>query len=207
MIKAKGPVWHKKDKDKNKVPDKLRGLDKQATWGKSKADGWVYGHGAFCITSHKIPIIGVFQWMPNSGHEGKCMQLEAMNYSKELNRICMDSKADDQDIFYTLKEFSDIKLITSPKKIGKNPSFERKKMLKSILAPISKRIYKKRSITVEPMQGMAKDIFELDNCWMRGNKNNRWLFASMGIAIQIAQWRAHQEGRSTWAVKSDVLGV
>ena len=47
MIKAKGPVWHKKQKEKGEIPKGLGGLDKEATWGKSNADGWVYGQGSF----------------------------------------------------------------------------------------------------------------------------------------------------------------
>lgn len=39
MNKAKGPIWPKKQKDNGIVPKKLRPLDKEATWGKSNADG------------------------------------------------------------------------------------------------------------------------------------------------------------------------
>jgi hypothetical protein len=31
MIKAKGPVWHKKQKEKGEIPKNLKGIDKQAT--------------------------------------------------------------------------------------------------------------------------------------------------------------------------------
>ena len=41
-----GPVWHKKQKDLGIIPKGLRGVDKKATWCKSNADGWVYGHGS-----------------------------------------------------------------------------------------------------------------------------------------------------------------
>jgi hypothetical protein len=39
MNRAKGPQWHKKQKDKGIIPKNLRGIDKQATWCKSNADG------------------------------------------------------------------------------------------------------------------------------------------------------------------------
>jgi hypothetical protein len=57
------------------------------------------------------------------------------------------------------------------------------------------------------MQGLLADIFELDRCWMRGNTNNRWLFAAMGIAAQMAQFEAYKNNRSTWNIKREVLGV
>ncbi len=71
----------------------------------------------------------------------------------------------------------------------------------------NKSTYKKRSVTVEPMQGLMKDIFELETCWMRGDENNRWLFAAMGVAVQTAQCNAWQTNQSTWKIKSMVLGI
>jgi len=56
------------------------------------------------------------------------------------------------------------------------------------------------------MQGLIKDIFDLDRCWMRGNKSNRWLFAAMGITVQMHQLTAFKEKRSTWKIKDEVLG-
>ncbi len=73
-------------------------------------------------------------------------------------------------------------------------------------APDLKQIYKERSYRVEPMQGLVKNIFELDQCWMRSNKSNRWNFAAMGIAIQMHQLIAFKEKRSTWKIKDEVLG-
>jgi hypothetical protein len=70
----------------------------------------------------------------------------------------------------------------------------------------TKRLSKQRSYAVEPMQGLVKDLFDLETYWMRGNANNRWLFAAMGVVVQRHQYQAWQEGRSTWAIKQAVLG-
>jgi hypothetical protein len=56
------------------------------------------------------------------------------------------------------------------------------------------------------MQGLVKDIFELDQCWMRGNQSNRWLFAAMGLTIQMHQLNAYKQKRSTWTIKEEALG-
>lgn len=45
LFKANGPVWHQSDRQKGRVPNKLRRLDTDATWGKSGYQGWVYGYG------------------------------------------------------------------------------------------------------------------------------------------------------------------
>lgn len=206
MNKSKGPVWHQKQKKQGIVPKGLTGIDKEATWGKSGADGWIYGHGAFSLTSHKIPILGIFQWMPNSGNEAKRLEQEIVKYKNIIKKVFMDSKADDQELYFTLKKRSHIQLVTKPRK-GMDKSLERKKMIKEMLTLRNQKDYQERSTTVEPMQGLVADIFELERCWMRGNANNRWLFAAMGIAIQMAQWKAWENQRSTWDIKQEVLGV
>jgi hypothetical protein len=206
MVKARGPVWHRKQQKLNIVPKGLHGLDKQAKWGVSKAKGWIYGHGTFSLTAMEIPILGMFQWMPNSGNEARKMEKEIIEYSGTVKKVFMDSKADNQKIYFNLKQNYRIQLVTVPRK-GMDKSESRKQMIKEMLTKQNIKDYRKRSVTVEPMQGLVDNIFELDKCWMRGNDSNRWLFAAMGIAIQMAQSKAFREQRSIWNIKNDVLGV
>lgn len=44
LFKAQGPVWHQSDRVVGRVPEKLRHLDQEASWGKSAYHGWVYGY-------------------------------------------------------------------------------------------------------------------------------------------------------------------
>ena len=44
LFKALGPVWHQSDRKANRIPEKLRNLDTNASWGKSGYHGWVYGY-------------------------------------------------------------------------------------------------------------------------------------------------------------------
>jgi hypothetical protein len=206
MVKARGPVWHQKQKKQGIVPKGLQGLDKAATWGKSRADGWVYGHGTFSLTPHQVPIVGLFQWMSNAGNEAKRMEQEVIKYEGLIKKVCMDSKADDQALYFGLKKNYRIQLVTVPRK-GMDTSESRKNMIKQMLTKKNKKDYKDRSTTVEPMQGLVANIFALERCWMRGEVSNRWLFAAMGVAVQMAQWTAWKHNRSTWNVKSDVLGI
>jgi hypothetical protein len=43
MIEALGPLWHKKDRQANRIPRGLHGVDRESGWGISKHDGWVQG--------------------------------------------------------------------------------------------------------------------------------------------------------------------
>ncbi|ACL06467.1 transposase IS4 family protein [Desulfatibacillum aliphaticivorans] len=205
MNKAKGPVWHKKQKEQGVIPAGLRGVDQEATWCKSHADGWVYGHGSFSLTNHNNPVLGCFLWMPNSGNEAKRLWLETGRLKGLTDYVSMDSKADSYPLFRELKRQRDMILVTSSRrKVNKTP--HRIRMHQLMQEPELKQIYKERSYRVEPMQGLVKDIFELDTCWMRGRKSNRWLFAAMGLAVQMHQLVAYKENRSTWKIKQEVLG-
>jgi len=204
MNQAKGPVWHKKQKDQGIIPKGLRGIDKEATWSKSNADGWVYGHGTFCLTSHQYPVAGCFMWMPNSGDEAKRMWLETGGLKGFVDYVSMDSKADKYPLFREFSRQRSMTLVTSSRR-KVNKSEKRIQMHLSMQAPKLKRIYKERSYKVEAMQGLIKDIFDLDRCWMRGNKSNRWLFAAMGLTLQMHQLIAYKEKRSTWKIKTEVL--
>lgn len=206
MTRARGPVWHQKQKKQGLIPKGLHGLDRQATWSFSKSDGWIYGHGSFCVTTHQIPLLGLFLWMPNSAHEAKRLEREIIDYAGLLKTICMDSKADDQKLYFRLQRDHAIQLITCPRK-GMNKTAFRKKMIREMWTRDNRKIFRQRGTTVEPMQGLVKEIFDLEKCWMLGNDNNRWLFAAMGIAVQMAQRLALQRKQSTWCIKEAVLGV
>jgi hypothetical protein len=79
-------------------------------------------------------------------------------------------------------------------------------MRRELQRPELTQIYKERSYCVEPIQGLMKDIFDLEHCWMRGNCNNRWLFAARCIAFQMHQLIAYRQNRSEWNIKAEVLG-
>jgi hypothetical protein len=57
------------------------------------------------------------------------------------------------------------------------------------------------------MQGGVKEIFGWERCWRRGHRNNRGLFAAMGVAVQLHQAKAFQEERSTWKITPEILGL
>lgn len=118
----------------------------------------------------------------------------------------MDSKAHDPKLFFCLQEQHNIQLVTVPRK-GADKSPRRQEILRQMLTVQNRRDYKQRSAIVKPMQGLVEDIFDLERCWMRGDAFNRWLFAAMGLAVQIARRRAFLNNRSTWNIKQPVLGL
>ena len=74
-------------------------------------------------------------------------------------------------------------MISADKMMNKTP--KRRRMIADMHQAKHKQIYKERGYRVEPMQGLVKEIFDLDRCWMKGNNTNRWLFAAMGLTVQM----------------------
>ncbi len=144
--------------------------------------------------------------MPNSAHEGKRLGQEIPAFAELLETVCMDSKADDEKMYADLLAEYKIKLLTVPRK-EMDKSKRRQKMSAEQMKPENRLIYRRRATTVEPMQGLIKDLFGLEDCWMRGNRSNRWLFAAMGIAVQMGQHQADKKGESTWRIKEAVFGL
>jgi hypothetical protein len=144
--------------------------------------------------------------MPNSAHEAKRLEREITLYAGRLKTVCMDSKADDQNLYFHLQRNYGIQLITCPRN-GKNKSASRKKMIREMWTHANRKVFRQRGTTVEPMQGLVKEIFDLERCWMHGDASNRWLFAAMGVAVQVAQRSAIQQKQSPWQIKDAVLGV
>jgi hypothetical protein len=143
--------------------------------------------------------------MRTSGPEAKRLWLETGQLKGLLTTVLMDSKADDHAWFFERQRQRHLLVLTTTR-TGQDKSPNRKRMIKVLQQPKNTLLYKQRSYTVEPLQGVVKDIFELERCWMRGNENNRWLFAAMGMVVQMHPYRAWTEGRSTWAIKQEVLG-
>lgn len=58
LFKACGPVWHESDRQAGRIPEKLRRLDRDATWCKSGYHGWVYGYGLHVTCNHNaLPVL------------------------------------------------------------------------------------------------------------------------------------------------------
>jgi hypothetical protein len=160
MIRARGPVWHRKHQQQGIIPAGLTGLDTEATWSYSKSDGWVYGHGTFCMVACASRMLGAFKWMRNSANEAKRMWLETGKLQGLITTVLMDSKADDKDLFRELRRQRGILLLTTPRK-GSAISPERQRMVKVLKQKRHQHLYQQRRYTVEPMQGLIKDIFDL----------------------------------------------
>jgi hypothetical protein len=123
-----------------------------------------------------------------------------------VDTVIMDRTADDKDLFFEFQRQRKMTLVTTPRRHSDHPE-ARRQMIKVQNLPNNQRLRTERGQTGEPMQGLVKEMFALDWCWMHGCRNNRWLFAAMGVAVQMHQSLAYKQGRSPWTITQDVLGL
>ena len=206
MNKALGPVWHAKHKAQGMLPERLRGMDQEATWSKSHSDGWVYGHGSFCVVSHSPCLLGAFKYIRHSAHEAKRLWLETGQLRGVVETVLMDGKADDQDLFAEFQRQRQMTLLTTPRK-NSDHTAARPQRLNVLHQPNNRRLRQQRGQTVEPMPGVVRDIFALERCWMRGPQHHRWLLAALGVTGQRHQARALKRQRAVWKITQEVLGL
>jgi hypothetical protein len=139
MNKAWDPVWHAKHRAQGIIPEGLHGLDKDATWSKSHSDGWVYGHGSFCLVSHAPCVLGAFKYIRNSAHEAKRLWLETGQLRGVVEMVIMDSKADDQALFAEVQRQRGMILLTTPRKHCDRTA-ERQQRLNVLNRPINRHL-------------------------------------------------------------------
>jgi hypothetical protein len=97
-------------------------------------------------------------------------------------------------------------LWTTPRN-NSDHSAARQRLLQSLNLPIHRQRRPHRGQTVEPLQGVVKDLCALDRCWRRGQRHHRWLCAAMGVAVPRQQGRAHHAQRATGTITQEVVGL
>jgi len=76
LFKALGPVWHQSDRKANRIPEKLRNLDTDASWGKSAYHGWVYGY-CLHLTCNQVGFPKLIQVETASVDESHIVELKS----------------------------------------------------------------------------------------------------------------------------------
>ena len=67
MYQAQGPLWHKRDRDQDRIPVRLRNVDTESAWSKSGYRGWGQGYRLVLqglVFPAPVPLFA--RWCPNS---------------------------------------------------------------------------------------------------------------------------------------------
>jgi hypothetical protein len=224
MVAARGPLWHKSDRKRNRIPKKLRGVDRDSDWGYSQHDGWVQGYSFEVVISATkdstvFPLLGSVDTA--SAKETRTFDEKIDDLPEETETVSADSGYDSNHLGERIEWTDEGKRTgrrflcpenrrnTKPETRGhaakpRDESHRRRLLRKRHLR--SKRgraTYRRRGQTVEPFNEWFKSLFELnDHVWHRGLGNNHTqllaaLFAYQTL-VRYNYRRGNQNGQIQW---------
>ena len=114
LLKAAGPVWHKSDIKKNRLP--IAGIDIDAKWGLSNSKGWVWGYKLHmsCSTGKLVvPLSTCITTANVSDNKPYCRIIESL--ARLLQNILCDPAYDDSSLYESTNNYG-MRLICPIKK-------------------------------------------------------------------------------------------
>lgn len=222
LIAARGPLWHKSNRKKNRIPKGLRGVDRESDWGCSKHDGWVQGY-SFEVVVSATKNATVFPLLASastaSAKETQTLEAKIEDLPEETASVSADSGYDSNHLAERIEWTAEGKrtgrrfLCPENKRGTKRKSsqtvqprdeshrrrLDRRKFYRSRRG---KQIYRRRGQTVEPFNEWFKSLFELDHrVWHRGLENNQTQLLAAVFAYQLLVRFNHRCGNKNGQVR------
>ena len=224
LVAARGPLWHKSDRKRGRVPKKLRGVDCDSDWGYSQHDGWVQGYSIEVVVSctKKTTVF------PLSGSAATASARETQTFDGKIKELPESTKTVSADSGYDSNQLGErIEWNEQGKRTGKRflcpenrrnaKALPRKKAVKPrdethrrrllrkrhLQSRQGKATYRRRGHTVEPFNEWFKTLFELNHhVWHRGLDNNLTQLMAAIFCYQLLVRYNHRlgnhNGQVTW---------
>jgi Transposase DDE domain len=186
VLRARGGVWHKKDKEAGVVPHSS--IDTEAGWTYSGWHGWVYGwklHLACTVAGVWIPLAA--RLTPANVHDGRIAPLLIEQLPEEARFVLGDKHYAAKD----LKErcLTDGRFLVSPKR-GAYPHTDEGVEVRRIFHLLRHR-------AIENLNGHFKVLFEAYEAVPTKGEANTARFALGAVFVyQLALLHRHDERRS-----------
>jgi hypothetical protein len=173
MHRSCGNIWHKKHKNKNYIPPRLRNIDKDADWGKSEYKGWVYGYKTHLLSTssfHKVPIPLYCQITP-ANHSDRTVAKGIFKefWPQNIKYLLADKGYDDKGLRDICRRTKAILLTPMIRYKHMNP--ERQICLKFYRSRMGRKRYAQRAKTIEHLIGHIKELFNIEKLKMKGLQN------------------------------------
>ena len=228
LIAARGPLWHKSDRQKNRIPKRLRGVDRDSAWGRSMHDGWVQGYSFEVVVSatKKSTVFPLLASVDTaSAKETTTFEPKIDDLPEETKYVLADSGYDSNHVAEKVEwedqrrrtgrrflcpenrrntKQKNVRKAKPPRDQSHHLRQQRRKFYKS---QRGKRLYSRRSQTVEPFNEWLKSLFELDDrVWHRGLENNQTQLLAALFAYQVLvrynHRRGYENGQIRWIIDS-----
>jgi Transposase DDE domain len=215
LLQGLGPPWHKQDRQKGETP---AGVDTDSTWGYSSHHGWVQGYSyEVVVTATAAGVV----W-PLLASVDTASVSEAATFAEKIPDLPRQAKYVDADSGYDVDAYQKaIEEQQQGRPTGRRflcpenprhgtgqrpgPAEKRRRRRRALLASgRGRKIYRRRSQTVEPFHEWLARAFELEQVWHRGLENNRTQVLAAIFAYQVLLRYNHQQGSSNGQIKAIV---
>lgn len=226
LVAARGPLWHKSDRKKKRIPKGLRGVDQECDWGCSKHDGWVQGYSFEVVVSATKNSL-VFPLLASadtaSAKETTTFDPKIDDLPAATKHVVADSGYDSNRVAERIEYSPEGRRNSRRFLCPENKRGSKDKSRRQAVQPRNeshhrrlarrqfyrsrrgKAIYRRRSQTVEPFNEWFKSLFELqDRVWHRGLENNQTqLLAALfayGLLVRYNHRRGNENGQIQWII-------
>jgi hypothetical protein len=222
LVPAKGPPWHQRDRKAGKEP---RGVDRDARWGYSEYHGWVYGYSfEVVVTATRGSTV-----FPLLASADVASAAEVRSFAGKVGQLPAATEAVACDSGYDANALGErVEYDTGGRRTGRrflcpeNPrhnkrpkskpgnadaararSRERRRRRRRFLeGRIGRRLYKRRSKTVEPFNAWFKAFAEVEErAWHRGLGNNQAQLLAAIFAYQLLVRYNFQQGNRSSRIR------
>jgi len=184
VLRAKGGVWHKKDKEADIVPH--TSIDTQAGWTKSGWHGWVYGwklHLA-CVAAPKVCWIPLAADLTPANTDDAQVALTLLPQVPGDTRYALGDRHYHTDEIRAACHLRGWELVTT--QYGKYPHTDRGVEVRGVF-------HKLRSVSMENFNQHFKDIFGGHaQVPTRGLVNTKRFALGAILVYQLALWHRHE---------------
>lgn len=221
LIRARGRPWHRR---KGRPCKRKKGTDAEAGWTYSEHHGWVYGY-SFEVVVSASKGSAVF---PLDVTAGPANRNEARSFGPRTGHLPHETKYVTADAGYDTNALAAAieydghgrasgrrLLCPLQPRAGKPPVGQyphrgqrerrrrhRARRLAFYRSPKGRRLYRRRSKTIEPFNEWFKAKFELsDRVWHRGAENNATQIAAAMFAYQILFRYHHRNGGNNGTIQ------
>jgi hypothetical protein len=207
LVAAQGPAVSKFPRSARQ----LRGADREAGWGKSEYDGWVYGYAYEVVVSAGASQSAVWPLLASVGkanqHEVQMFRGKIAQLPTVTRDVLADRGYDSDDLNESLEWTSDgrrsgrrfvcplIRRANARKTPVRAWKRSRRRRLRQdhrrqraafLDSPRGKRLYSRRGKTSEPFNSWFKERYELqDHVWHRGLHNNQTQILAAILGYQL----------------------
>lgn len=221
LFKAKGNLWHVSQMAEGIIPA-CGNIDVTAHWGKSGCKGWIFGFKlhlfVLVVGAVIIPFPALVSAANFPDNKGLAKMLEPVpaivrrreeDEEQELVPLVADEGYDDDKLRPAAAEKGF--LLRTPVKVGQSSSAERKELAAFHNSAEGRKLYHRRSTTIEPFIWQYKDVLALgddDNKLpVQGLERVRPLLLMGVLVMQLAIYDNLLQGRPPRQVKYLLLAL